>query len=133
MDKEHLENTDLSNTDLSNTDLSNSDLSNNVSTRTLDDEFTRINKYSNDMNFDTETLQRRNNDMKEMQKLYPKMTPAWLEMAWNFCEITPKEEQDRIIKEKLWEGKPEKKRGTGGLLIDAMSIETPESLGEQTN
>ena len=57
MDKEHLENTDLSNTDLSNTDLSN-----NVSTQTLDDEFTRINKYANDMGFDTETLQRRNNE-----------------------------------------------------------------------
>jgi hypothetical protein len=109
------------------------DLSNNISTKTIDDEFTRQAKYSNDMGFDTETLQRRNNDMKELQKLYPNMTPAWLEMCWNFCEQTPKEEQDRIIKEKLWEGKPENKRATGGLLIDAMTIETPESLGEETN
>ena len=109
------------------------DLSNSIFTQTIDDEFTRQKKYANDMGFDTETLQRRNNDMKEMQKLYPNMTPAWLEMAWNFCEQTPKEEQDRIIKEKLWEGKPENKRGTGGLLVDAMSIETPESLGEERN
>lgn len=106
--------------------LEDSDLSNNVFTKTIDDEFTRQKKYPNDMGFDTETLQRRNNDMKEMQKAYPNMTPAWLEMAWNFCEITPKEEQDKIIKNKLWEGKPDKKKDTGGLIKDAMSIETPD-------
>ena len=106
--------------------LENSDLSNNIFTQTVDDEFPRQNKYCNDMGFDTQTLQRRNNDMKEMQKAYPNMTPAWLEMAWNFCEITPKEEQDRIIKDKLWEGKPDKKKDTGGLINDAMSIETPD-------
>tara|TARA_R110000765_G_scaffold339362_1_gene429512 strand:- start:149 stop:487 length:339 start_codon:yes stop_codon:yes gene_type:complete len=108
------------------------DLSNNITTKTIDDEFTRQNKYPNDMGFDIQTLQRRTNDMKEMEKLYPNMTPAWLEMAWNFCEQTPKEEQDRIIREKLWEGKPENPKDTGGLMSNAMSIETPESLGEQT-
>lgn len=105
------------------TDISGDEISN----LTIDDEFTRTMKQTNDMGFDLATLQKRKNDMKELERLYPKMTPAWLEMAWNFCEITPKEEQDRIIKEGLWEGKPKKVRDMGGILKNAMTIEQGET------
>ena len=104
--------------------LDSIDTSDNLLTNlTIDDEFDRTPKYVNDMGFDLETLQRRKNDMKKLQEAYPKMTPQWLEMAWNFCEITPMEEQNKIVKEGLWEGKPINKRQTGGLIVDAMVIE----------
>ena len=105
-------------------ELDSVDLSGNLlKNLTIDDEFDRTPKYVNDMGFNLETLQRRKNDMKKLQEMYPKMTPQWLEMAWNFCEITPMEEQNKIVKEGLWEGKPDKIRQTGGLINDAMEIE----------
>ena len=51
------------------------------------------------------------------------MCSSMLELAWNFCEYTPKEEQDKIIKEKLWEGKPVK-RMMGGTIKNAMTIDS---------
>lgn len=102
-----------------------SDLSNNdeISTLTLDDEFDRKKRYINACGFDDATLRRRDNELKELQKLYPNMCPSMLELAWNFCEFTPKEEQDRIIREKAFEGKP-KSRMMGGTMKSAMTIES---------
>jgi hypothetical protein len=102
-----------------------SDLSNNddITTLTIDDEFDRKKRYINACGFDDATLRRRDNELKELQKLYPNMCPSMLELAWNFCEFTPKEEQDRIIKEKTFEGKP-KPRMMGGTIKSAMTIES---------
>ena len=91
---------------------------------TLDDEFDRTKKYTNSCGFTNDVLRRRDLEMKELIKAYPNVCPAWLEMAWNYTEYTPKEEQDRVIKEKLWEGKPTNKRQTGGTLKNAMHIMT---------
>ena len=98
-----------------------------LTTKTLDDEFDRKKKYINSCKFDDATLRRRDNELKELQKLYPNMCLSFLELCWNFCEYTPKEEQDRIIKDKLWECKPEKVRVMGGVIKNAMTIETRES------
>ncbi len=89
---------------------------------TLDDEFDRTKQYSNRCNFTDDVLRRRDLEMKELMKAYPGVCPAWLELAWNYVEYTPKEEQDKIIQGKLWEGKPIKKRQTGGIMKNAISI-----------
>ena len=93
---------------------------------TLDDEFDRKKKYTNSCGFTDDVLRRRDLEMKELIKAYPNICPAWLELAWNFTEYTPKEEQDRIIKEKLWEGKPKHKRQTGGTITNAIRILTAD-------
>jgi hypothetical protein len=108
-------------------DLSNNNLEEEITTLTLDDEFDRKKRYINACGFDDATLRRRDNELKELQKLYPNMCPSLLELAWNFTNYTPKEEQDKIIKEKLWEGKPVK-RMMGGIMKNAMSIESRELL-----
>ena len=97
-----------------------------ISTQTLDDEFDRKKKYINSCGFDDATLRRRDLEMKKLCKEYPNMPEAWLELAWNYTEFTPKEEQDDIIKNKLWEGKPTNRRQTGGVIKDAMSIMTKD-------
>ena len=97
-----------------------------ISHRTLDDEFDRTKKYFNGCGFDDATLRRRDLEMKELCKAYPNMPEAWLELAWNYTEFTPNEEQDNIIKNKLWEGKPSTRKQTGGIIKDAMSIMTKE-------
>ena len=95
-----------------------------ITTQTLDDEFDRTRKYTNACGFDDATLRRRDFEMRELIKAYPNMPESWLELAWNFTEFTPKEEQDNIIKNKLWEGKPTNRRMTGGVIKNAMSITT---------
>mgnify|MGYP003655378763 CR=1 FL=1 len=97
-----------------------------ISTKTLDDEFDRKKKYINTCGFDDATLRRRDLEMRELCKAYPNMPESWLELAWNYCTFTPKEEQDNIIKNKLWEGKPVNKKQTGGIIKDAMNIMTKE-------
>jgi len=97
-----------------------------VSNITIDDEFKREKKYVNPCKFDGATLRRRENEMKELVKLYPDVCRSWLELAWNFTEFTPKEEQDRIIASKEFEKPPTNKRNVGGVLKSAMNIQTKD-------
>tara|TARA_R110000851_G_scaffold159147_1_gene302295 strand:- start:2521 stop:2892 length:372 start_codon:yes stop_codon:yes gene_type:complete len=95
-----------------------------LSTKSLDDEFHRKKKYINACNFDDATLRRRDIEMKELEKAYPNMCKSWLELAWNYCEFTPKEEQDKIIASKEWEKAPSTRRNTGGVIKNSMNIQT---------
>ena len=95
-----------------------------LSTKSLDDEFHRKKKYINACNFDDATLRRRDIEMKELEKAYPNMCKSWLELAWNYCEFTPKEEQDKIIASKEWESAPSTRRNTGGVIKNSMNIQT---------
>ena len=85
----------------------------------------RQHKWNNAMDFTEEQLVKRSNDLKQLEKLYPNVPYNWLEMAWNFCEKTPEEEQRNIIDNKLWEGKDAKKRVLGGIVKNAISISDP--------
>ena len=96
---------------------------NMTSSLTIDDEFDRTKKYTNACGFDDATLRKRALEMVELQKAYPDMCVSWLELAWNYCEMTPKEEQDRIIASKEMERPPTNKRNTGGVIKNAISIE----------
>ena len=99
-----------------------------ISNNTLDDEFSRKKTYTNSCGFDDSTLRRRDYEVEDLKKRYPDMCASWLELAWNFCQITPKEEQDRIIASKEMERKPDKKRNTGGLVKNAIKIQTREEV-----
>ena len=97
-----------------------------LSTKSLDDEFHRKKKYINACGFDDATLRRRDLEMKELEKAYPNMCKSWLELAWNYCEFTPKDEQDEIIRSKIWEKAPSTRRNTGGVIKNSMNIQTRE-------
>ena len=97
-----------------------------ISNITIDEEFKREKKYINTCKFDGATLRRRENEMKELIKLYPDVCRSWLELAWNFTEFTPKEEQDRIIASKEFEKPPTNKRSVGGVIKNAMNIITKD-------
>ena len=92
----------------------------------VEDHFTRLNKYPNQMNFSEEQLKRRERELKILQRDYPDVCVSWLELVWNYCESTPMEEQERVIKEKLWESKP-KEREMGGVITDAITVERSDS------
>ena len=59
---------------------------------------------SNPYNYTNLELAERKNTLKVMEREYPKLPYAWLEMVYDFNKNTPKEEVDRIINEGLWEG-----------------------------
>lgn len=103
-------------------DNSNNDL---ITTRRIEDEIPRNNKYINSCGFTEEQLQRRGNDLKQLVKLYPNTCISMLELAWSFHEFTPKEEIDDIIKNDKF-SKP-KARQMGGIIKDAINIESAES------
>jgi len=107
-------------------DLSNNEISEEITTKTIDDEFTRTKRYINSCGFSDEQLRRRGNELKELQKLYPNMCISQLELAWNFCEMTPDDELTAIRLEKRWEGKPTVKRQTGGVVKNAITVEKNE-------
>ena len=107
------------------------DICEDITNVTIDDEFKREKKYINPCKFDDATLRRRENEMKELVKLYPDVCRSWLELAWNFTEYTPKEEQDRIIASKEWEKPSTKKRDIGGVIKNAMKIQTKEEFEEE--
>ena len=97
-----------------------------ISNITIDDEFDRTKKYTNKCGFNDDTLRRRDIELRELQKTYPNMCSSHLELVWNYCEFTPKEEQDRIIASKEFEKKPKNKRNTGGIIKSAIKIQTQE-------
>ena len=73
---------------------------------------------------EVELLQRRN-DMIDLQRAYPHMDPAMLELCWNWYHITPEEERNRIRETKEFD-KPAKERLTGGVVKDAVRIISKE-------
>ena len=90
--------------------------------KTIDEEFTRTKRYPNPMDFSEEQLARREHDIKDLHIKYPTLPEAWLEYVWNFCEKTPQEEHDRIIKGNLWNSPPLVERQRGGVLTNAIEI-----------
>ena len=94
-----------------------------IESKTIDDEFPRTYRYPNAASLNEEQVRRRENDIKDLRSKYPTLPDAWIEMAWNFCELTPQEEHDRIIKGKLWEKPPEKQRSKGGVIKNAITVE----------
>lgn len=79
-------------------------------------------RHTNTWGMTDAQLSRRKAHVLQLEKLYPTLPPAWLEMAWSFCEVTPDEEIQRIVDSKSWEGKP-KDRPSGGIIRGAVKIQ----------
>jgi hypothetical protein len=96
----------------------------------VDDEFKRSHKYINAENFDEVTLIRREEELKTLEKLYPHLPPEWILMAWNYCQRTPKEEQDAIVAQGGFKQQP-KERTKGGKSYNMLGVERkPEFIGK---
>lgn len=89
----------------------------------IDDHFERTHKYPNAVKLNEEQVRRREDDIKVLRDKYPTLPDSWLELVWNHCELTPQEEHDRIIKNKLWEKPPVVQRPNGGVIANAISVE----------
>ena len=111
--------------------ISKDEICEDITNITIDDEFKREKKYINSCKFDDATLRRRENEMKELVKLYPNVCRSWLELAWNYTEFTPKEEQDRIIASKEWEKPANNKRNVGGVVKNSIKIQTKQEYEEE--
>tara|TARA_Y100000310_G_C20471268_1_gene710162 strand:- start:286 stop:702 length:417 start_codon:yes stop_codon:yes gene_type:complete len=88
-------------------------------------------KETNPRNYDELTLARKRTELKAMIAHYKDMSPAWLEMCWDFVENTPKDRIDEIINNKEFEGKPTKERDyKGGVIKGSIDVRTrtPEEL-----
>ena len=82
-------------------------------------------KETNPRNYDTLTLARKRVELKAMIAHYGDMSPAWLEMCWDFVENTPKERITEIIDTKEFEKAPTKERNyKGGVIEDSIDIRT---------
>ena len=96
----------------------------------VDDEFKRTHKYINAENFDELTLIRREQELKTLEALYPHLPPAWILMAWNYTERTPKDIQDAIVAQGGFK-EPQKDRIKGGKAYDMLGVERkPEFIGK---
>ena len=94
--------------------------------KSIEDEFNRNGRYVNDCGLSEDQLVRRKHEVEQLRKMYPGVCPSWIELAWNYCEITPENE----IKEKrangFYDKKPERERLNGGLVKNAFNIESLE-------
>ena len=82
-------------------------------------------KEPNPRNYDTLTLARKRTELKAMIAHYKDMSPAWLEMCWDFVENTSKERIQEIIDTKEFEKPPSVKRDyKGGIIENAIDVTT---------
>ena len=87
-------------------------------------------KYLNTGNLTQEEIIQREIDIKKLSEMYPRLPTYWLSMCWNYCHKTPLEEQERIIKGRLWD-KPIP-RFSGGEVIAFDVIPKTETEEKQT-
>jgi len=93
------------------------------SLKTIHEEFgAPVKKYTNTWGMSEEQLARREIEVRELEKHYPNLPGHWIELMWSYCEVTPKEEQDEIVKNNLWDGKADSKWRLGGVCKNAVSI-----------
>ena len=93
-------------------------------------------KETNPRNYDTLTLVRKRTELKAMIAHYKDISPAWLEMCWDFHQNTSEERMKEIIDTKEFE-KPciTKRNMRGGVLKNSINIttRTPEELSMREN
>ena len=96
------------------------------SVKSIEDEFKRNGRYVNDCGLSEDQLVRRKHQVEELRKMYPTICPSWIELAWNYCEITPEEEIKAKRESGYYDQKPERERLNGGLVKNAFNIESRE-------
>jgi len=88
------------------------------------------NRYINTGNLTQEEIIQRENDIKKLSEMFPRLPPEWVSMAWNYCHKTPLEEQEKVIKNKLWDKPIE--RFKGGEIISFNIVPKTETEEKQT-
>ena len=58
----------------------------------------------NPFNYTASQLAERKKALRDMQRDYPDVPYAWLEMLYDWHKNTPSEEVEKIVNEGLWEG-----------------------------
>ena len=92
--------------------------------KTIHDELPRY-KETNPRNYDDLTLARKRTELKAMVAHYKDISPAWLEMCWDFVENTSKERIAEIIETKEFEKPCTSTRDMkGGIVKNAIDIRT---------
>ena len=65
--------------------------------------------------------------IRDMAKDYPNLSGAWLDMAYDFCKNTPKEEVEDIINSGKWEKQGRFSNCKGGVLYTMEILDPPVS------
>jgi len=86
------------------------------------EKLTRCNKTLNGDNLSLAERKKREQDVKELQKMYPNLPALWLDLVWNFWNSKTEEEITSIIDSKEWE-KPSTKFKEGGILENCITVE----------
>jgi len=77
----------------------------------------------NHYNYTPLEIAERNKQIRDASKDYPTIPKMWVEWAWDMLKNMPEEEVKKIINERLWEGKPTRKRDyDGGIIKDSLVI-----------
>ena len=90
-----------------------------INTAQIDDEIPRY-VDKNFYNYSALQLATRKKALRDIEKDYPLVPPKFAEWLYDVVENKPKEEVEKIINERLWEGKA-KERMMGGI-IDSVEI-----------
>jgi len=94
--------------------------------RTVEEEFgnpQERKRYTNTWGMTDEQLVKREVDVRELKRLYPKLPESWIEMVWSFVETKGEDEMQNIIKNKLWDGPPRERDRPGTYYT--MTVEDP--------
>ena len=86
--------------------------------------------YLNTANLTQEGIIQREHDIKKLSEMYPRLPSEWVAMVWNYCKKTPLEEQEKVIKNKLWDKPIE--RFKGGEVIGFNIVRKTETEEKQT-
>ena len=88
------------------------------------EDVTKRYEEKNPRNYDALTLARKKVEVAAMMKHWDKMSPAWLEMCWDFVENTSPERVAEIINTKEFEKPSTSDRQIkGGIIENAITVE----------
>ena len=96
------------------------------------EEIPRYKNEENHFNYTNLEKAERSKVLKDMERDYPRLPYAWLEMVYDWHKNTPKEEVDDIINSGKWEGPGQFSKNMGGTL-KACEILDPSGNDEEKN
>jgi hypothetical protein len=83
----------------------------------------------NAYNYSNLQLAQRKKALLDMKKDYPHIPEAWLEMAYDFHENTPKEEIEEIINSDKWSKPGQFSNNQGGTLVCGEVLDPSDPSG----
>lgn len=86
------------------------------------DDIPRCTQTLNGSGLSLEERKKREEDVKELEKMYPNLPSLWLDLLWNFWNSKSETEIQHLIDSKEWE-KPSTKFVNGGVIKDCITVE----------